>query len=152
MRAAAAIVGLTLAGLAPAFGSGGLWCSAEDDAVTFSIQAGLSRGSGALFNFRGEVSVLLPGAPADLRDLKLVGSDLIQHWLDARELKLLVTHEPNEVLSASLTLLVQTRRTDADDEGSYNGDYVLTISFMKSAQDSEATILATRGSASCSAE
>jgi hypothetical protein len=152
MRTAAAIVGLMLAGLAPASGSGGLWCSAEDEGATFSLQGGLTRGTGALFNFRGEVQVRLPDAPADLRNLKVEGADLIQHWLDEQELKLLLTREGNDGPSGSITLLVQTKRTDADDEGSYTGDYRLTISFMKSAQDSEATMLEARGTAACSAE
>jgi hypothetical protein len=152
MRVTAGIVGLTLAGLAPAFGSGGLWCSGEDKAATFSLQGGLTRGTGALFNFRGEVHVRLPDAPANLRDFKVEGKHLIQHWLDERELKLLLTRDRSGALWGSVTLLVQTKRTDADDEGSYTGDYVLTVSFMKSAKDSEATKLEARGTAACSAE
>jgi hypothetical protein len=157
MRAAISVValtlaGLTLAGVGPASASGGLWCSAEDSSVKFIVQAGLTRGSGAHFNLRGELHVLLPTVPAGTRDLKLDGGDLIQRWLDNREAKLLFYRDRDEKPFGYFSLLVETKRGDADDEGSYSGNYVLTITYMKSEQDSEATVVEARGDASCSAE
>src|SRR3954469_12696105 len=132
-RAAIAMVALALAaaiggGVAPADASGGLFCNAEDGPLTFSVQAGLTRGNGAFFNFRGELHARLAEAPAAFRDLKLVGRDLIQHWLDEREAKLLIYRERTAAPYGSVTLRVEARHADTDEEGSYQGSYVLTIS------------------------
>jgi hypothetical protein len=152
MRAAAALAVLTWAGVAPAFASGGFWCSAEDKSAKLSLQAGLTRGSGALFNFRGELKILLATVPADFRTLKLDGRDLIQRWLDDRESKLLIYRERARAPFGSISLMIETKRADSDDEGSYAGTYALTVSYTKSAKDAEAMVAEARGKASCSAE
>jgi hypothetical protein len=135
----------------PAAASGGLHCGADDAAVAFSVQGGLTRGTGALFNFRGEIKLRLAGAPDDFRALTLDSSDLIQRWLDDKELKLHIYHERREGPYGAVTLLVETR-ADPDDEGNYHGNYVLTVSSTLSDRDVEATQVEARGAATCSAE
>jgi hypothetical protein len=152
MRTVVALAVLTSAGVAPAFASGGFWCSADDKSAKLSVQAGLTRGSGAMFNFRGELKILLTTVPADFRTLKLDGRDLIQRWLDDRESKLLIYRERARAPFGSISLMIETKRADTDDEGSYAGTYALTVSFMKSAKDAEATVVEARGDAACSAE
>jgi hypothetical protein len=138
-------------GIAPAAASGGLFCNAEDGSLKFSVQAGLTRGNGAFFNFRGELHARLAEAPAAFRDLKLVNRELIQHWLDEREAKLLIYRERTAAPYGSVTLRVETRHADTDEEGSYEGSYVLTISYVAKA-GSEAKVLEARGTATCSAD
>jgi hypothetical protein len=156
MRTAVAIAALTLTALvsdiAPAFASGGFWCSAEDKSIKLSVQGGLTRGTGALFNLRGELKVLLADVPADFRTLKINGRDLIQRWLDEHESKLLLYRERARTPFGSINLLVDTKRKPDEDEDSFTGTYVLTVSYMKNPKDSEATNVEARGEATCSAE
>ena len=136
--------------VAPAAASGGLHCGADDAAVAFTLQGGLTRGTGALFNFRGEIKLRLAGAPADFRALKIASKDLIQHWLDDKELKLQIHQERSRGAYRAATLLVETR-ADPDEEGSFQGNYVLTVS-SKSDREVEAKQVEARGTATCSAE
>ncbi|TIT25425.1 MAG: hypothetical protein E5W78_21870, partial [Mesorhizobium sp.] len=47
-----------------AFATGGIWCSTEDAAVKFEVEAGVTRGMGGpTFNFRGDLEIL--GRPVD---------------------------------------------------------------------------------------
>jgi hypothetical protein len=156
-RAAIAMVALALAaaiggGVAPAVASGGLFCNAEDGSLTFSVQAGLTRGNGAFFNFRGELHARQPDVPKELRDLKLASRDLIQHWLDEREAKLLIYRERTAAPYGSVSLRVETRHADTDEEGSYEGSYVLTVSYVEGKPGSEAKVVEAHGKATCSAE
>jgi hypothetical protein len=48
--------------------------------------------------------------------------------------------------------MIETKRADSDDEGSYAGTYALTVSYLKSAKDAEAAVVEARGRAACSAE
>jgi hypothetical protein len=77
-----------------AFATGGIWCSAEDAAVKFLVEAGVTRGMGGpTFNFRGDLEILGRPVGDDLRNTVFEDSNLTQYWLDGKELRLLVYRE-----------------------------------------------------------
>src|SRR5262245_26416746 len=108
-----------ISGSWPVLASGGISCEGEDQNLKFTVESGMTRsGGGGFFNFRTELEVLLPSIPADFRKLHLDDADLMHHWIDAHELKLLVYRERMERPFGWLRFLIETRRVD---EGSYVG-------------------------------
>lgn len=132
-----------------AFASGGVWCSADDAAVKFQLDAGVTNGLGnPTFNFRGSLEILGRSIGDDLRKTVFENSNLTQYWLDDRELRLLVYHE-HEVSkmfnSVELTIL-----TKATEEGVYDGQYTLTV--YDSTADADHKSADFTGKVSCGAE
>ncbi|RWP41139.1 hypothetical protein [Mesorhizobium sp.] len=134
-----------------AFATGGIWCSAEDAAVKFEVEAGVTRGMGGpTFNFRGDLEIL--GRPVDdgLRKTVFEDSNLTQYWLDGKELRLLVYREhevANTYSSVELTIL-----TKASEEGVYDGRYSLAIYDGTAAADKDGKPVELTGKVSCGAE
>lgn len=134
-----------------AFATGGIWCSAEDAAVKFEVEAGVTRGMGRpTFNFRGDLEIL--GRPVDdgLRKTVFEDSNLTQYWLDGKELRLLVYREhevANTYSSVELTIL-----TKASEEGVYDGRYSLAIYDGTAAADKDGKPVELTGKVSCGAE
>ncbi len=124
MRITPIVLAILAAGTVPAAASGGLGCEAEDANVAFTVESGVSRGmGGAFFNFRGALTVAVPGVPEDLRRIDL-GNALTHSWLDGEAVKLQFYTERMEGDFASLDLLVET---DSVDDGMYRGRYVLVV-------------------------
>ena len=144
------LVALTLATIAtPALASGGIWCNAEDKAVRLSVESGMTRSiGGGFFNFRAGLDIRLPGTPKDFRSLKLDENDLPHHWIDDKEIKLLLYRERSEEPFGWVHLVIDTK---AVDEGSYAGTYTLTLSNLEPGQ-SEAKETTATGPIECSAE
>ncbi|TPM27444.1 hypothetical protein [Mesorhizobium sp. B2-3-4] len=134
-----------------AFASGGIWCSAEDKAAIFQVEAGVTRGMGGpTFNFRGDLEI--PGRPAgdSLRKTVFEDSNLTQYWLDGEELRLNIyrEHEVAEKLnSVELTILTKT-----SDEGVYDGRYTLAIYDAATDKDQDGKPVELTGKVSCGAE
>ena len=119
MRRAVIALAAVIAAAVPASASGGLWCDAEDQSLKFEASTGVTRGTGAFFQFKGMLEVKLDGVPEDLRNLPLDGM-LIHSWLDADEAKLQFYFERRDGEFASVDLTVETERVE---EGEYRGEY-----------------------------
>ncbi|RVB76847.1 MAG: hypothetical protein E5Y88_12000 [Mesorhizobium sp.] len=134
-----------------AFATGGIWCSAEDAAVKFEVEAGVTRGMGGpTFNFRGDLEILGRPVGDGLRKSVFEDSNLTQYWLDGKELRLLVYREhevANTYSSVELTIL-----TKASEEGVYDGRYSLAIYDGTAAADKDDKPVELTGKVSCGAE
>lgn len=110
----------------PAGASGGLSCSAKDEAVKLTIESGVARGMGSpVFNFRGEIEILDKSVAEDLRKISFDGSHLAQYWLDGEELRLIVYREREaDKPHGYVEVMVKTR---SGDDGDYIGQYAVTI-------------------------
>ena len=148
MRNPVALAVLLLAGLGPAQASGGFWCKAEDQTLTFSVRASAPRSGGRLLSLESTPQVLDKAAPKELRAFRFKREDLTQHWLDGREggsVKLRFQRQGSAMASfEELRLIVDA---PAIDEGSFEGRYALTILRRGAADPFEAS-----GSVSCSAD
>jgi hypothetical protein len=143
------LIAITI-GCEPAHASGGIGCEGADEALKFAgRERHDSRRRRRLLQLRAELDVRLPSTPGDFRKLPLDGADLMHHWVDDRELKLLLYRERTDGPFGWVRLLIETRRVD---EGAYAGSYLLTIGNMGSAQASEPTMREARGEATCFAE
>jgi hypothetical protein len=144
-----AIVLLSSAGAA--FATGGIWCSADDTAVKFQVDAGVTTGMGGpTFNFRGDLEILGRPVGDDLRKTVFKDSDLTQYWLDNKELRLNIYREHelvNTYSSVELTIL-----TKASDEGVYDGRYKLAIYESSADVDKDGKPVELSGKVSCGAE
>jgi hypothetical protein len=146
MRNPVALAVLLLAG--PAQASGGFWCKAEDQTLTFSVRASAPRSGGRLLSLESTLQVLDKAAPKELRAFRFKREDLTQHWLDGREggsVKLRFQRQGSAMASfEELRLIVDA---PAIDESSFEGRYALTILRRGAADPFEAS-----GSVSCSTD
>ena len=150
MRAIICIATLLLS-TGVAFASGGIWCSADDTAVKFEVEAGVTRGMGGpTFNFRGDLEILGRPVGDDLRKTVFEDSNLTQYWLDDKELRLNIYHEhevAQRINSVELTILTKT-----SDEGVYDGLYTLAIYDAAADTDQDGKPVEVTGKVSCGAE
>jgi len=147
------IIGVTALALSAgtAFASGGIWCSVDDAAVKFQVDAGVTTGMGGpTFNFRGDLEIKARPAGDHLRKTVFENSNLTQYWLDNKELRLNIYHE-HEVTkiysSVELTIL-----TKASDEGVYDGQYKLAVYDSTADKDGDGKTADLTGTVSCGAE
>lgn len=121
-----ALLPLTVLALtaSPAFATGTLDCVARDGTTEIDVHAVVPYGMGA---------PLLQVQAATVADLPEVGEDLerahfehaVQYWLDGNEIRLLFYIERVEGPFGYVELEIRTSRTDADEEGVYEGTYRL---------------------------
>ena len=134
-----------------AFASGGIWCSVEDAAAIFTVEAGVTRGMGGpTFNFRGDLEILGRPVGDDLRKTVFEDSNLTQYWLDDKELRLNIYHEhevAERINYVELTILTKT-----SDEGVYDGNYTLAIYDAATDKDQDGKPVEVTGKVSCGAE
>ena len=148
MRTIICAVMLVLSSTA-AFVSGGIWCSADDAAVKFQLDAGVTNDLGnPTFNFRGNLEILGGPVGDDLRKTMFENSNLTQYWLDDRELRLLVYHEHG--VSKMFSSVELTILTKAKEEGVYDGQYTLAV--YDSTADTDHKSVEFKGKVSCGAE
>jgi hypothetical protein len=134
-----------------AFATGGIWCSVDDTAVAFQVEAGVTTGMGGpTFNFRGELEIKARPAGDRLHKTVFEDSNLTQYWLDNKELRLNIYHE-RQVASAfdSVELTILTK---ASDEGVYDGHYKLAVYDSMADKDSDGKTADLTGKVSCGAE
>ncbi len=134
-----------------AFASGGIWCSADDKAAIFEVEAGVTRGMGGpTFNFRGNLEILSRPAGDSLRKTVFEDSNLTQYWLDGKELRLNIYREhevAEKINSVELTILTKTT-----DEGVYDGSYTLAVYDAAADKDQDGKPVEVTGKVSCGAE
>ena len=135
----------------PALASGGFSCEADDAAAKFTIEAGLSRGAGnGLFNFRGELELRDKDVAEDFRKSVFEPANLMQHWIDGKDLRLEVYRERSgDKPFAELTLLIEAVLVE---EGSYAGPYSLRLMDMTGDTSSEGRTITIEGKATCFVE
>ena len=147
------IIGTTMLLLSAgaAFASGGIWCSVEDAAAIFTVEAGVTRGMGGpTFNFRGDLEILGRPVGDDLRKTVFEDSNLTQYWLDGKELRLNIYREhevAEKINSVELTILTKT-----SDEGVYDGSYTLAVYDAAADKDQDGKPVEVTGKVSCGAE
>ena len=135
----------------PALASGGFSCEADDASAKFTIEAGLSRGAGnGLFNFRGELELTGKDVAEDFRKSVFDQGNLMQHWIDGKDLRLeLYRERSGDKPFAELTLLIEAVLVE---EGSYAGPYSLRLMDMTGDTSGEGRTVTIEGKASCIAE
>ena len=111
----------------PAVASGGLSCSAEDEAVTLEVDAGMSRGmGGALFSLSGSAAIRDDSVRADLRETEFDLAHRAQYWFDGAGLKLLLYRETgDDAAHGYVTVRIDAARSD--EEGGFAGDYLVSV-------------------------
>ncbi|MCG7394852.1 hypothetical protein MHY87_18285 [Microvirga sp. ACRRW] len=125
--------------------TGTLDCEAKDKAIDFTALSAVPYGHGSPFlNFQAELNLLLKGAPDDFRHLKLSQENLVHHWIDARDIKLLLYWERIEGPHAYVELVVETKRKPDDDTS--RGTYQLSL-FTVTSDNSR--LIKKRGIVSC---
>lgn len=144
-------VAMLLSSASAAFASGGIWCNADDTAVTFDVGAGVTRGMGGpTFNFRGDLEIKARPAGDSLRKTVFEDSNLTQYWLDGQELRLNIYRE-HEVAqkfnSVELTILTKT-----SDEGVYDGQYTLAVYDAAADTEQDGKPVEVTGKVFCGAE
>ncbi|QKC80527.1 hypothetical protein [Mesorhizobium sp. NZP2077] len=131
--------------------TGGIWCSVDDAAVKFQVDAGVTTGLGSpTFNFRGDAEIKARPVDDQLRKTTFENYNLTQYWLDAKELRLNIYHEQEvakRFSSVELTIL-----TKASDEGVYDGEYKLAVYDSTADKDSDGKTAELTGKVSCGAE
>jgi len=134
-----------------AFASGGIWCSADDKAANFEVEAGVTRGMGGpTFNFRGNLEIVGRPDGDSLRKTVFEDSNLTQYWLDGKELRLNIYREhevAEKINSVELTIL-----TKASDEGVYDGQYTLAVYDNAADTEKDGKPVELTGKVSCGAE
>lgn len=151
MRAAACLL-LSAMSVESAFASGGISCTAEDEAVVLAVEGGVTRGMGsALFSFSGQVELRAEGIEEDLRDTGFGREHVAQYWLDGEVLRLRLYREregdaPHGYVEAVLDTAFN------EGEGDYRGDYRVTVYDMAGATGGEAATAEFSGAAACFAE
>ncbi len=123
--AAAVVFGLPSGG----FATGNLLCSADDENMTFEVEAIFSYSDiGGLFQLAGTLNSRLPATYDTLRRIDIVDADLKQQWFRGDVLKLMLYRETDGegVPHAAVRLIVEAERS-ADDELTYVGKYRLTV-------------------------
>lgn len=137
---------------APAHASGGFWCDADDASIAIVIEGGLSRSiPGPPFSLDGSLTVKLPDAPDDFRDIEIGPDDLAQSWIDGGDLRFELYRERAEDPFASISFVVKTTLAGEPDEGSYTGAYTLSI-FASSDDGDDPLELAAGGAIDCGME
>lgn len=125
--------------------TGTLDCQAKDKVVEFSALSAAPYGQGRPFlNFQAELNLLLKEAPDNLRHLRLDQTHLVHHWIDAREIKLMLYWESIERPHTSVEFIVETRRKPDGDAG--KGRYHLKL-FTVTNDNSK--LVERRGTVSC---
>jgi hypothetical protein len=139
---------------APAFAAGGLNCSADDKKVKLEVNSGVTHGMGGpTFNFTASVEIRSKAVSAALRELTFDESNRPQYGLDGRELRLLLYKErEDEAPFGSVEVEIRTRAAGDPDEGTYKGNYKITVYDMEGRTTGEGKQSTFSGAVSCFAE
>ena len=118
--------------------------------MKISIESGVTHGMGGpVFNFRGKLEILAKTVAEGFRNVEFDGANLAQYWLDERALKLNLYREwQDDKPFRSLNMVIETQA--GDDEGTYGGNYAITVFDNGVAGDDKETKLS--GEIDCGAE
>jgi hypothetical protein len=132
-----------LAAAPEAYASGGVWCDAKDANLSFHFDAGQSRdGMGGWFGIGGYLETKNSLLPAKLARFDIKEENLIQRWLDNRDVRLDV-ESFDSATQSSVRLIFIAR---AIEELSYKGYYELDV------RQPDGTVTQRKGVVACSAE
>ena len=124
---ASGLLGLSLlAAPVAASATGGVWCDAKDDNLSFSFKASSSRdGTGGWWGFEGSLESKIAGLPANLAKFDIKDKNLTERWWDRTDVRLIVQQVGTEAQNfASVRLTVMAI---ALEEADYKGPYELRI-------------------------
>lgn len=150
MRLVLSLAMVALSGGA-AFAAGGISCAVEDETAALSLEGGVTHGmGGALFSFAGQAELRSGEIADDLRVSSFGREHVAQYWFDDRELKLRLYREREGDAPHGYVEIVLEAAADRD--GSYRGDYAVTVYDMTEAANGEAATEAISGAIACSGE
>lgn len=117
---------LTVASATIASATGGFDCVIDDGNMTLSISAPVSRGmGGVILSYEATAEITAEIVPEALRKPDL-SAGLVHHWLDYPDLWLAFYAETQgDAPFASMDIILKA--TGTDEEGSYSGDYTLSV-------------------------
>ena len=130
MRHARLLMLVCLVGAAsPAYSDSRFYCSADDKAVSFTVESGFAEGDGHKLNhFRGAILIKDGSVAAGFKKRTLDSSRLVHHWLHDGELRLEVYDAAGDEAPGSeldLVVIAGQRGKKAD---TFPGTYELTVS------------------------
>lgn len=133
-----------------AMATGGLSCTADNDAAVMALDGGVSRGMGsALFSFTGRIELRSKDVAEDLRVTEFSREHVAQYWLDGDTLKLRLYREREGDPHGYVEAIVETRM---DDDGNDQGEYIVAVYDMTDAADGEVEPVQFSGPVGCSVE
>lgn len=113
----------------PAYSDSRFYCSADDKAVSFTVESGFAEGDGHKLNhFRGAILIKDVSVAAGFKKRTLDSSRLVHHWLHDGELRLEVYDAAGDEAPGSeldLVVIAGQRGKKAD---TFPGTYELAIS------------------------
>lgn len=131
--------------------SGGLSCEATDEAVSLSLEGGVTRGMGsALFSFSARLELRSDEVRQDLRLTEFAREHVAQYWLDGEMLKLRLYRErTGDAPHGYVEVIVETVRGDDDTD---RGDYIVAVYDMAEAAADEVEPVQFTGAVTCAVE
>ena len=135
--------------MSPAFATGGFSCTIEDSNLQFEAESALGTGMGApILNLKAHAKPKLKGTPNDLQELDL-RTYLVHSWMDHPDFRLhFYMEREGETPHGTFELILTTKAID--DEGTYEGDYRLTIFYTELPADQvEGAYLKATGKVKC---
>ena len=131
--------------------SGGLSCEATDEAVSLSLEGGMTRGMGsALTSFSGRLELRSDEVRQDLRLTEFAREHVAQYWLDGEVLKLRLYRErTGGAPHGYVEVIVETVRGDDDTD---RGDYIVAVYDMAGASADEVEPVQFTGAVTCAVE
>ncbi len=141
---------LLLLGLnSPALATGGFSCEIDDSNLQFEAESALGTGMGApILNLQAHAILKIKGTPNDLQELDL-RTHLAHSWIDHPDFRLhFYLEREGETPHGTYELVIVTKASD--DEGTYEGDYRLTIFYTEPpANQVEGAYLKATGKVKC---
>ena len=134
MKKKFSILFLYLVSVSPAFATGGFSCAVDDNNLQFEAESALGTGMGApILNLKAHAKPKLKSTPNDLQELDLK-TYLVHSWMDHPDFRLhFYMEREGETPHGTFELIMTTKATD--DEGTYEGDYRLTIFYTEPPAD-----------------
>ena len=125
---------ISLAWVSPAFATGGFSCEIDDNNLQFEAESALGTGMGApILNLQAHAKPKIEGTPNDFQELDLK-TYLVHSWMDYPDFRLhFYMEREGETPHGTFELVLITKATD--EEGTYEGDYRLTIFYTEPPAD-----------------
>ena len=136
----------------PSFATGGFSCEIDDKNLQFETSSALGTGMGApILNLKAHAKLKIRGTPNDLQDLDL-RTNLVHSWINHPDFRVhFYLEREGETPHGTFELVLMT--IASDDEGTYDGDYRLTIFYTEPpANQVEGAYLKATGKVKCFVE
>ncbi|MDO9415610.1 hypothetical protein [Pararhizobium sp.] len=127
MRNLIVMAAILSAAATPAFAAARLACSLDDAAMKLSIESGVASAGERLFDFRGAFVLKDAAVPEVLRSNHLDRTNLMQSWLDRKDLRLRIRAEGGRGNGRAFAELVIRAAAAGDPGAGYDGTYSLTV-------------------------